>query len=245
MFSAGLTSPDGVAFDAQGDVIVADTGNDIIRLIPAAARTVFGRPCNPVDIYTIAGNTNYGYTGQRRPGHRRRASAGHLQRRGRGRPQGTSCSPMSTTRSSASSRPPRAPTGPCRQGRRHLHHRRHRDRGLQGRQETGHQGRLDTPQGVAVDAAGNLFITDSANNLIRFVPAANGTYDGMAVKAGDIYTIAGNGAAGYTGNGGWPHAAELNSPGRRDRRADGSAAHRRQRQQRHPRDHGHVPAAPR
>ena len=46
-FSAGLTSPDGVAFDAQGDVIVADTGNDLIRLIPAVARTVFARPSNP------------------------------------------------------------------------------------------------------------------------------------------------------------------------------------------------------
>ena len=45
-FSAGLTSPDGVVFDAQGDVIVADTGNDLIRLIPAVAadRLRPGRP---------------------------------------------------------------------------------------------------------------------------------------------------------------------------------------------------------
>ena len=31
VFSAGFTVPDGVVFDAQGDVIVADTGNDILR----------------------------------------------------------------------------------------------------------------------------------------------------------------------------------------------------------------------
>ena len=59
---------------------------------------------------------------------------------------------------------------------------------------------------------GNLFISDSANNMIRFVPAAKGTYDGMAVKAGDIYTIAGKGAAGYSGNGGLATQAELNDP---------------------------------
>ena len=44
------------------------------------------------------------------------------------------------------------------------------------------------------------------------MPAVKETYDGMAVKAGDIYTIAGNGSAGFSGNGGPATAAALNNP---------------------------------
>jgi sugar lactone lactonase YvrE len=49
---------------------------------------------------------------------------------------------------------------------------------------------LDTPTGVAVDSGGNLYISDSNNNRIRKVTAA-----------GAISTIAGNGTAGYNGEG--------------------------------------------
>jgi hypothetical protein len=49
---------------------------------------------------------------------------------------------------------------------------------------------LNDPYGVAVDAAGNLYIADDANNRIRKV-ATNGT----------ITTVAGTGAAGFGGDG--------------------------------------------
>ena len=48
-----------------------------------------------------------------------------------------------------------------------------------------------TPQRVALDSAGNLFIVDRKNNRIRKV-----TPDGM------ISTFAGNGVAGFSGDGG-------------------------------------------
>ena len=51
---------------------------------------------------------------------------------------------------------------------------------------------LDDPTGIAVDAAGNLYIADAANNCIREVNLASGT----------ITTIAGNGTAGYSGDNG-------------------------------------------
>jgi hypothetical protein len=60
---------------------------------------------------------------------------------------------------------------------------------------------LDSPQSVAVDSSGDLFIADTYNNAIREV-TPNGT----------ITTIAGNGQAGYTGDGGPATSAELNDP---------------------------------
>ena len=60
---------------------------------------------------------------------------------------------------------------------------------------------LNNPQGLAVDAAGNLYVADSKNNAIRKV-AATGT----------ITTVAGNGTAGYGGDGGLATSAELNNP---------------------------------
>src|SRR5208337_445736 len=60
---------------------------------------------------------------------------------------------------------------------------------------------LNHPQGVAVDAAGNLYIADRTNSVIRMV-SPNGT----------INTIAGNRKFGYTGDGGPATAAALNFP---------------------------------
>jgi uncharacterized protein (TIGR03437 family) len=54
---------------------------------------------------------------------------------------------------------------------------------------------------VAVDTAGNLYIADSANNRIRKV-ATDGT----------ITTVAGNGTAGFAGDGGPAVNAQLNRP---------------------------------
>jgi sugar lactone lactonase YvrE len=60
---------------------------------------------------------------------------------------------------------------------------------------------LNEPWGVAVDSAGNLFIADLVNNRIRKV-----TTDGV------IHTVAGMGAAGYSGDGGPATMAQLNYP---------------------------------
>src|SRR5258708_4029994 len=51
---------------------------------------------------------------------------------------------------------------------------------------------LNDPSGVGVDDAGNLYIADSGNSRIRRVDHATGL----------ISTVAGNGTAGYGGDGG-------------------------------------------
>jgi hypothetical protein len=61
---------------------------------------------------------------------------------------------------------------------------------------------LNNPVGVAVDAAGDLFIADRGNSVIRDIVQATG----------NIITVAGNGTSGYTGDGGPATAASLNNP---------------------------------
>jgi hypothetical protein len=60
--------------------------------------------------------------------------------------------------------------------------------------------------------AGNLVIADHGNNRVRVVAASTGTFYGQAMTAGDIYTVAGNGTGGFSGDGGPVLSAELNRP---------------------------------
>ena len=60
---------------------------------------------------------------------------------------------------------------------------------------------LNGPQAVAVDSQGNVYIGDTANNRVRKV-APNGV----------ITTVAGNGDAGYSGDGGAAVSAQVGNP---------------------------------
>lgn len=60
---------------------------------------------------------------------------------------------------------------------------------------------LSGPQGVAVDSSGNLYIADYFNHRIRRVSTT-----------GIMSTLAGNGARGYSGDGGPAAIAQLNGP---------------------------------
>lgn len=62
--------------------------------------------------------------------------------------------------------------------------------------------KLSNPTSVAVDDTGNLYIADCYNNRIRKVSAITGI----------ITTIAGNGSAGFSGDGGIATAAKLSNP---------------------------------
>ena len=73
---------------------------------------------------------------------------------------------------------------------------------------------LDNPGDVAFDTSGDLFISDSSNNRVQEIPAHSRTQFGIAMTAGDVYTVAGSAAgfAGDTGDGGPATAATLSSP---------------------------------
>ncbi len=61
---------------------------------------------------------------------------------------------------------------------------------------------LRVPSGLAVDPYGNVAVADSYNNRIRVVAERSGTFFGQQMQPGDIYTVAGNGIYGYSGDGG-------------------------------------------
>ena len=60
---------------------------------------------------------------------------------------------------------------------------------------------LSSPQGLAVDRFGNLFIADFGNNRVRKISSS-----------GNITTVAGTSVAGFSGDGGPATSAELNGP---------------------------------
>jgi sugar lactone lactonase YvrE len=177
--SAQLNGPDGVAVDAAGNVYIADTQNNAIRKVDA----------NGI-ISTIAGDGtgNSGYSGDGGPATNALLSY----------PQGVAVDAagnvyIADTDNSAIRKVNAVGVistiagGSCN--------------GNLGDGGPAASASLCYPQGVAVDTAGNLYIADSDNNIIRIV-----------TPAGIINTIAGNGNWGFSGDGGWATNAELAGP---------------------------------
>ena len=61
---------------------------------------------------------------------------------------------------------------------------------------------LSSPYGLAVDASGNVYIADSGNYRIRIISSFSGA----------IFSIAGNGTPGFSGDGGLATSAQLETP---------------------------------
>ena len=92
----------------------------------------------------------------------------------------------------------------CRQG----NHQRERQRSIFRRWRAGHGSGTEFPHAVAFDAAGNMYIPDTANNRVREVAAVGG-----AITAGStITTFAGNGTPSFSGDGAAANLAELWGP---------------------------------
>ena len=187
---AELDYPTDIAVDAAGDLYIADDGNNVIREVGAVSHI----------ISTVAGNgSNDGLwaapdTQVTEPKPRRLRSKN--RRRSRWTRPVISLSPTSGAAWSAkSTRPPtssprsRATEPMAYSG----------DGGLATNASLNLSNDID---GIAVDAAGDLFIADGADNVVREVFAATHI----------ITTIAGNGISGFSGDGGAAIDASLGSP---------------------------------
>ncbi|HLG98216.1 MAG TPA: hypothetical protein VKX49_18005 [Bryobacteraceae bacterium] len=73
---------------------------------------------------------------------------------------------------------------------------------------------LQDPFGIALDKQGNLYIADTLNSRIRVVnrTASTITVAGVSIPPGNMMTVAGNGTAGFSGDGQAAVNAELNNP---------------------------------
>jgi len=74
--------------------------------------------------------------------------------------------------------------------------------GYNGDNQLATNAKLNSPNGVAVDSSGNIYIADMLNNRVRKVTASTGV----------ITTVAGNGHSGYNGDNILATSAELNNP---------------------------------
>ena len=208
--TAQMTAPFAVTADAAGNVVIADINNNRIRVAAAATGTFFGQAMTKGDIYTVAGNGKRGDAPSGVP-------ATQAELRNPDSVAVDQAGDLLLTEGGGSDIVQMVPASsgtfygvPMTAGDIYT------VAGDGFPRYSGDGGPAlaagMNPIGISVDAAGNLLIADQGNSRIRVVAATTGTFYGKAMTAGDIYTVAGNGTAGFAGDGGRATMAELNGP---------------------------------
>ena len=213
--SALLDMPWGLTLDAAGDLFIADMGNNRVQEVPASSGTQFGISMTANDMYTVAGSSA-GTAGSSGDGGKatsalldypcsvRTDSAGNLY-----------------ISDEANFRIQEVPAASGTQrGQSMTDGYVYTIAGAAGRSIYTGDGAAATaagfvsPAGMAIDAAGDIYIDDDYADTVREIPAASGTQWGRAMTANDVYTVAGTssvaGTGGSSGDGGPATSAELN-----------------------------------
>ena len=206
---AQLDYPASVAVDGPGNLVIADALNNRIRVAAAVTGTFYGQAMTAGHIYTVAGDAGYGYSGDGGPA----TSASFAIAYG--------------VSIDHSGNLVIADDGDCRirvvAGSTGTFYGQAMTAGhiytVAGNGTVGYSGdggpatsaALTRPEAVTVDTAGNLVISDTDNQRIRVAAAVTGTFYGLAMTAGDIYTVAGGGTGGL-GDGGPATSAALTDP---------------------------------
>jgi uncharacterized protein (TIGR03437 family) len=172
---AGLNGPTGVALDAGGTLYIADSGNERIRRVTPAGT-----------ISTVAGNGVAGFAGDRGPATAAQLNnpvsvavdaSGNLYIADRSNNRVRRVTPAGAIESIAG-------TGVA---------------GYSGDNLSATMAQLNAPAGVALDAAGNLYVSENWR-LRRITPA------------GIILSVAGGSTFGFGGDGGPAISAQLDAP---------------------------------
>lgn len=180
-----LNSPSGLAVDADGNLFISDTGNQRIRVL-----TTDGI------IATFAGTGGYGNTGDGGPA--LDAQIGSPRSLTFDADGNLYLISQSTVRRIETDGIIKSVAGSL-------------DAGYDGDGGPATAAKLSSPQGIALDSLGNIYISDTGNNRVRKVGV-----DGV------INTIAGTGQAGFSGDGSPAVNARFYSPTGLTVDADGS-----------------------
>jgi secreted PhoX family phosphatase len=207
---AELSAPGGLALAGPGNMVIADLGNSTVRVAAAATGTLYGQSMTAGDIYTIAGNGTFGFSGDGGPGTSAKlcdpwgVAVDHAGNaviadscNNRVRVVADSSGTFYGQPMTAGDIYTVAGDGTF---------------GFSGDGGSATSAELSDPEDAVVDAAGNLVIADDSNERVRVVAASTGTFYGQPMTAGDIYTVAGDGTFGFSGDGGPATSAELSGP---------------------------------
>jgi hypothetical protein len=210
--AAELHNPSDVVADAAGNLVIADPENERIRVVAATTGTFYGKKMTAGDIYTVAGNGFFGFSGD----------GGRATKAKMHQPAAVAVDSAGNL-AIADSFNYRVRVVAVRTGTFYGVVMTAGDiytvagngtQGFSGDGGPATAAEMALPPAVAVDGAGNLMIADTENNRIRVVAGTTGTFYGQPMTAGDIYTVAGDGNAIYSGDGGPATVAGINSPQR-------------------------------
>ena len=176
---AMLNGPRGIAVDTSDNVYIADALNNVIRKIDGATGV----------INTIAGNDTAGYLGDY-------AAAIHAELDS---PYAVAVNKWGTVYITDYKND--VVRSVDTNGLMHTYAGVYNSYGRAGDNGAAAFAQLNGPAGIAVDTAGNLFIADANNNVIRKVSTG-----------GIITTVVGNGTAGFGGDLGYALGANLLTP---------------------------------
>jgi RHS repeat-associated protein len=210
-----LNAPQGLGFDSHGNMIIADSGNDRILVVPAASGTYFGVSMTAGNVYQIAGHN--GTAGNSGDG---AVATGSFLNQPTGVSVGHSGADLYIA-DTGNSRIQEIYEGSQSWGQTmtagDIYTVAGQASGASGTSGDGGaatSGHLNFEMGVAFDSSGDMYIADTGNNRVQEVAAATGTQWGVSMTANDVYTVAGqaSGASGTSGDGGAATSADLNGP---------------------------------
>ena len=198
---ATLTAPTGLAIDAAGNLVVQSASLNVVRVVAVRSGTFYGQKMTAHDIYTIAGGGTSLQDG---------ALGTKAKLTGPSAMAVDSAGNVAIADRLARRLRVLAATSGTFYGRKMLAGHLYSVAGngqtwLSGDGRAANRAQL-FPSAEAVDSNGNLLVADSASQVsrckVRVVAAKAGTFYGQKMTARNIYTIAGAGPVGFSGDGG-------------------------------------------
>jgi RHS repeat-associated protein len=186
--SSDLDDPMGIGVDSAGDLYIADSGSNVVKEVFNAGGQEFGQSMTADYVYAITGSLiNPEAVTADSSGNLYIADTGDYEVK-----EVSASSPYSVTVVAGNG------FGPL----------------TEGNGGPALTGALNSPMGMTSDPQGDLYIADYNNCRVQEIAASTHTQWGIAMTAGDVYTVAGSakGTCGDSGDGGLATSALIGIP---------------------------------